>query len=690
MKKSLSMIAMSLLMGGTLSAAEKVSVKSLLEDMTNREKVAKFPSESFQCKQFSSYSRKAKSPEDGWFSNWDWSNFLRIEENEGRTEYVMMDHQGPGSIVRFWMTFAKNAHNSTLRFYIDGSTTPVLEGKSMDILSGGKVVGAPMGSSSSELTHITRRGHNLYMPIPYAKSCKVTIETDTLTGKINENGQVEGSFVYYNINYREYAPNTVVKSFTKEDLKTNTKLIADVNKSLQVKPGISEFSAVPFGTENESSIGTGVTFKGEEAITKLVVKLDAEDTNQALRSTVLSINFDGKETVWVPIGDFFGTGYKVSPYKSFYTEVKEDGTMSCYWVMPYKKYCNIKIINHGKQKVKVTAKAFREKRKWTDDSMYFHASWFEKNRIETVAHQGHTGEGAEDINFVTLEGKGVYVGDSLTLFNCANSWWGEGDEKIYVDGETFPSHFGTGTEDYYGYAWCRPENFHTPFITQPDGSGNLSAGFSVNSRYRLLDNIPFTKSLKVDMELWHWKGTTMNYAPAVFYYATADTTSNAIKDIKNVKEKVILRRADMFPPEPPVLKGNAGKIESEAMVIESATSGRADAQGLPGWSKNAQFWWKGASNGTEVVLSFKAEKELTKQLDIAYTIAVDYGIVDVYFNGKQIEKDLDLYNATLNRKTKSYKNTVIKKGNNKLKFVMKGKNAAAKGNIFGFDYLEVK
>ena len=705
MKKSLSMIAMSLLMGGALSAAEEVSVKSLLNDMTNREIHTTFPSDSFQCKQFSSYSRMAKSPEDGWFSNWDWSNFLRIEKNEGRTEYVMMDHKGPGSIVRFWMTFARGSHNGYLRIYIDGAKNPVIEGKAIDVLSGGKVAGAPLSSSSSERTHLHRRGHNLYMPIPYAKSCKVTIETPTLTGKLNELGQVAGSFVYYNINYREYSQDTPVKSFTQEELKSNADLIKQVNETL-LKP-MPEQKLTETTLEKNIKAGATESIKldGEswwgmagsaKAIKKLTVKLDAKNLNQAMRSTVLAIEFDGKETVWVPVGDFFGTGYKMSPYKSWYTEVTEDGTMSCSWVMPFEDDAKVSFINFGEQDVKVSAVIGTEEQEWTKDSLYFHSSWFEKNRVKTVAHSGsnpHVGTGAEDVNFITLDGKGVFIGDSLTLFNMAegrgNKWWGEGDEKIYVDGETFPSHFGTGTEDYYGYAWCRPEKFHTPFIAQPDGSGDLGPGMTVNSRYRLLDQIPFTTSFKFDMELWHWLGTYMNYAPAVFYYATADTTSNAIKDIKNVKEKVVLRRADMFPPEPPVLKGETGKIESEAMVI-AAVNGRAESQGLGGWSGESQVWWVRPAKGAELVMTFKSEKELTKQLDIAYTIAVDYGIVDVYFNGQQIENDLDLYNATLNRKTKSYKNTVIKKGNNKLKFVMKGQNAAAKGNIFGFDYLEVK
>ena len=570
-------------------ADEPVTLKSMLEMMTDRDARASFPAHEFQNKQFSSYSRRAVSPEEGWFSNWDWSNFLRVEQNQGRTEYVMYDHEGPGSIVRFWMTFAKGSHNGVLRIYLDGSETPIMEGKAMDILGANQEVGSPLSSSSSELTHKTRRGHNLYLPIPYAKSCKVTIETPTLKGEMDEFGHVEGSFVYYNINYREYAEGTQIETVTKEVLAQNKALIDSVNKSLLVPTVQRELNSYTMSHSLEGGKAQVIEIDGEQAIKEISVELNARDRNQALRSTVLAIEFDGKETVWVPMGDFFGIGYKISPYKSFYTEVNEEGVMKASWVMPFQENAKVSFINLGDQHVYIDASIGVDKFEWTDESLYFYASWFEKNRIQTVEHSGpnpHVGTGAEDINFVTIDGKGVFIGDTLTLFNSANSWWGEGDEKIYVDGEDFPSHFGTGTEDYYGYAWCRPEKFHTPFITQPDGSGNLRNGFSVNSRYRLLDGIPFTKSFKFDMELWHWKKATMNYAPTVFYYATAGSESNAIKDVENAKAKVLTKLSDLYPP---VMKD--GKIEGEIMEVVRKTGGHASPQSLQGWSGNSHGWW---------------------------------------------------------------------------------------------------
>ncbi|MDM8001835.1 MAG: DUF2961 domain-containing protein, partial [Bacteroidota bacterium] len=136
-------------------------------------------------------------------------------------------------------------------------------------------------------------------------------------------------------------------------------------------------------------------------------------------------------------------------------------------------------------------------------------------------HTGGTGLHS-DINIADLKGRGLYAGDAMLVFNTADAWWGEGDEKIYVDGETFPSSFGTGTEDYFGYAWCRPEPFDHPLIAQPAGCGNFHPGMSMNMRYRILDAIPFTESLKVDLEMWHWVKTTIDFSVTAYYYTVPD------------------------------------------------------------------------------------------------------------------------------------------------------------------------
>ena len=86
---------------------QTISLSSLLNEMINRQELAKYPGTPYQLKQFSSYDRRSVAPgEEGWFANADYTQFIREEVNEGRREFVLFDHEGPGAIVRWWMTFA--------------------------------------------------------------------------------------------------------------------------------------------------------------------------------------------------------------------------------------------------------------------------------------------------------------------------------------------------------------------------------------------------------------------------------------------------------------------------------------------------------------------------------------------------------------------------------------------------------
>ena len=116
---------------------------------------------------------------------------------------------------------------------------------------------------------------------------------------------------------------------------------------------------------------------------------------------------------------------------------------------------------------------------------------------------------------------------------------GAEDEKVYVDWETFPSTIGTGTEDYYGYAWSRPEVFTDhPFIAQPYGAGAQKPGYVCNRRYRALDAIPFRESLIFDMELFHWADTRIDYAPVSFWYLKPGGRSLVAPDEAGAKARI--------------------------------------------------------------------------------------------------------------------------------------------------------
>ena len=419
--------------GGASPGAEEISMKGLLPEMTDLARMVEFPSPPYTCKQFSSWDRASKSPTQNWFANGDCGQYLRTEDRDGRKEFVMMDTEGPGAIVRIWSANP----DGVLRIYIDGAEKPALESTMKDLL-GGKYPGLPKPIAGER-----SRGWNLYLPMPYAKSCKVTSD--------------KGKF-YYHVNYRTYPAGTKVVSFAADQVATHEAALRELAGRLAV-PG--DAAAPPAGTEAkpfETSVAPGASavlasFSGAKAIRaiQLAWAPTADRDEPALRSTILTLAFDGETAVEAPLGDFFGAAPGINPYESLPFTVAKDGRMECRWVMPFKQSAEVKVRNLGKAAVPLKGLVAAAPYAWTDATMRFHAKW----RIE---HDLPT-EPKTDWSYMTAKGKGVFAGVSFNIDNPVKDWWGEGDEKIYVDGETFPSHFGTGTEDYYGYAWCTPAFF---------------------------------------------------------------------------------------------------------------------------------------------------------------------------------------------------------------------------------------
>ncbi len=207
----------------TQASEPTVTLASLLREMTQRETLARFPLPSYTCRQFSSYDRDMVAPDQpGWFANWDRSQFLRVEQRDGRQEHVLMDAEGPGAMVRFWATWhgpgGGEFTNGTLRVYLDGEEQPEIEAPIAEVIDGGWLAGPPLSQGVSPETIYQHRGHNLYLPIPYAQHCKVTYST---TAPVDR-GAKQGEALYYQINYRTYSPDTKVVSFRRNQLKRLT------------------------------------------------------------------------------------------------------------------------------------------------------------------------------------------------------------------------------------------------------------------------------------------------------------------------------------------------------------------------------------------------------------------------------------------------------------------------------------
>lgn len=615
--------------------------------------VAEFPNPAYTCKQFSSYDRAAKSPKDNWFANDDYGQFLRTEENDGRKEYVMMDTDGPGAIVRIWSANPAG----TIRIYIDNESSPALQAPMTDLL-GGKFAGLPRPIAGEY-----SKGWNLYFPIPYARHCKVTSD--------------EGKF-YYHVNYRTYASGTEVEPFTAGQVQSLAARIKKLGDQLAQPATTNDDNdqVEEFNFELAPGESMQEELTGSKAISRALVHIDAEDREAALRGVVVKITFDGNKCVETPMGDLFGSAPGINPFVTLPLEMSKDGDMRSRWFMPFRESAIIELANHSKVKATVSGNIALREYDWTSRSMHFHAKWRTQWDVPTRPMQ--------DWNYLTAKGQGVFAGVSFSIDNPVKEWWGEGDEKIYVDGETFPSHFGTGTEDYYGYAWCWPAPFTHAYHAQPRCDGPANYGRTSVNRFHIADRIPFRNDFKFDMELWHWKGCNVNMAVVAYWYARPGG-SDSFKQV-NASDCVIR------PMPAYVVPKVAGALEGEGLKVFSVT-GTVEPQDVDGTSAGQHLWWHaGMKPGDELKVRFSAPKAGRYHVLGRFVKARDYGIHQLSINGGKTGEPIDFYNPDVTpSKEIDLGMAELRQGENELTVKVVGANEkAVKAYMFGLDYLMLK
>lgn len=646
-------------MCAAVPAQETVTLESLLAEMSDMGRLAAAPSPAYVTKQFSSYDQRSTDPavqdDTNWFANGDRGQVLREEETSFGKEYVLMDAEGPGAIVRIWS--ANPDKGGIIRVYLDSAAEPAVEMPLQAMLGGGaKPFVKPIAGEWA-------RGWTSWLPIPYAKHCKVTIS-------VND--------IYHHINYRTYAPGTTVRTFSVPETEALMPLIRATAATLAMPENVTFpddaeteefFLDLPAGaTVNES-----LPAAGPAAVCEISLRVDTADLEAALRGCLLEIAFDGNPaSVIAPLGDFFGTAPGANPYRSVTSGVLDDKTLYSRWVMPYRDKAVFTLTNHTAADISLEGSVTVRPRPWTEDSLYFHAKWRAAADLPTRP--------MIDWNYLAVDGgPGRFAGVMLHIANPVVDWWGEGDEKIYVDGEAFPSHFGTGTEDYFSYAWCSPEVFTQAYHNQPrcDGPGNY--GHTCVSRYHVMDDIPWTTSFRFDLEMWHWADTKVTQAVTPYWYAPATSADNTPP----------VDPALLVVPALPGIPGVEGAVEGETLEIVSVTGGVTERQDGD-WSRGQQLWWRDGKPGDTLTLAFDVEKAGTYKIQARVTKAPDFGIVQHHLNGKPLGHPMDLFNAGAVARPKPLLlgREALKAGRNELKVEITGANEKAeKRHMFGLDYL---
>jgi len=216
-----------------------------------------------------------------------------------------------------------------------------------------------------------------------------------------------------------------------------------------------------------------------------------------LRSLRLDIYWDGAATpaVSVPLGDFFGAGAgTLVPMDTALVASPEGRSFLSYIPMPFRSGARVVVTNESAKPLSLIFYDvdMRRMKRQSPGAFYFHAYW---HRVRATT----PGQAFQVLPLV--HGAGRYLGSMITVLTdpaYGNSWWGEGEARLYLDGDvSAPTLVGTGTEDYIGSAWGQGT-----FVNRFQGGlvADGGRGRWTFYRFHVPDPVLFDRDIRVDLQ----------------------------------------------------------------------------------------------------------------------------------------------------------------------------------------------
>lgn len=388
--------------------------------------------------------------------------------------------------------------------------------------------------------------------------------------------------------------------------------------------------------------------------------LSSRDYFRYPRTLVLRIYWDGSTTASVetPVGDFFAAGHGMKAnVSSLPIEVTSYGrALNSYWKMPFAKKAKLTMTNEARR---------------GDATCYFYIDWQKLERLPPDSLYFHARYNQEwpvkpftPYTVLAVEGDGQYVGTVMSLHSSMGSWFGESDDRFYIDGEEEPRLVGTGFEDYFTDAWNLRlfSNLHAGVtIREPHGEDARHTCY----RWHIQDPITFKKSLKVEIERRSFVSVQdpetreitsrdFVYRPdfcssvAFWYQRTIATPS---KPFPSLRER-LLPEIWVVPremAEPEVARGKSALKGSPGLKPESRKN-------KMGWTHFARriFYMYNDKVGSCLEIPFTVREEGRYAISVFQILFREYGIWKLTLVGPGIEEvlaeRLDFWNPYMARK----------------------------------------
>jgi hypothetical protein len=292
------------------------------------------------------------------------------------------------------------------------------------------------------------------------------------------------------------------------------------------------------------------------------------------RKVLLTVTYDDHPdpSIIVPLGDFFGVGHSMpANYASaFFTVTAKpeealrfggSASLNSWLPMPFRRRIKIEVTNENdvpySQYFHVDYELYRTQ--LPDDVGYLHAAWKRVDpcpgwgpdlQVNTPETNIPNLDGAGNYVVLETEGTGHYVGCNLSVYHRQGSWWGEGDEMIFIDDDTWPpSLHGTGTEDYFNHAWGMQRQaypYHGAIVHEGD-----VPGYAVSYRFHVVDPIRFASRIRVTIEHGHANHLADDWASTAYWYQLAPASAPAVPPVERRLPNRPTAARPVEPSDPP-------------------------------------------------------------------------------------------------------------------------------------------
>ena len=407
----------------------------------------------------------------------------------------------------------------------------------------------------------------------------------------------------------------------------------------------------------------------------------AKEGSATHQDMLLRVYWDGnpRPAIEAPVGDFFANCFgQRSPVISLPVMVEDADSYNCFWRMPFRKSARVEIVNQGAKPINL---------------LYYNIDWLKKDRLPKDTpyfyaqyRQEYPVQHGKDYTVLETTGKGHYVGTVLAVRSRSPQWFGEGDEKIYIDGETRPSIWGTGTEDYFLSAWGL-KTVSTPYSGTPlfDGWG-LVGGRTSAYRWHLNDPLVFQKGIKVTLEHFGWispdesplhKSTSWNereddFASVAFWYQTGTPTFSA-------------RAPSGAERRLPSLD-----LTTYARDVATHGAGPAERQALGFYEDDQLLYMPTKAEGAWMDVPFEVREKEPRRLLLNLTKSYDFGIYQAFLNGVPVGGPIDLYSPEVSNAEVPLLDFWPDPGKYTLRLECVGKNERSKGYYLGVESVRLR